>query len=66
MYDNELAVTGAGVTVLGVSLGLSWFLFTAVVIVVGGVTLFRHFTRSKRVAGPHAVQVAATANGSSA
>lgn len=66
MYDNELATTGAGITVLGVTLGLSWYLFAAVVIVVGGVTLFRHFTRDKRAVGPHAALAAARQNGSSA
>ncbi|WP_164992583.1 hypothetical protein [Streptomyces sp. L2] len=38
MYDNgsQLAVTGAGVSVLGMSLGLGWFTLIAAVLVVSG------------------------------
>ncbi|MDX3764004.1 hypothetical protein [Streptomyces sp. AK02-04a] len=38
MYDNgsQLAVTGAGVSVLGMTVGLGWFTLIAAILVVSG------------------------------
>lgn len=38
MYDNgsQLAATGAGVSVLGMTFGLGWFALIAAILVVGG------------------------------
>lgn len=49
MYDSPstLAVTGAGVTILGSTFDVSWVLLAAAVLVTGGILLFVR-SRGKR------------------
>jgi hypothetical protein len=47
MYEGALPKTGLAIGVGGVSMGLSWLIAVALVLVVGGVLLTRYAQRSR-------------------
>ncbi|WP_167382905.1 hypothetical protein [Streptomyces mangrovisoli] len=51
MYGREsLAQTGAGITMLGVSIAYEWVLAVILVLVFGGAVLYRYANRHNRYA----------------